>query len=177
MSKRTPGPWEVDSFRIAGPDGATVAWLPHSEGSFPNKPENAHLIAAAPELLQELLNIAHAPTETWDDPSEFEAWAKSRARAAIAKASAAPLPTSEEVQPQYLYGLRNPLLALPAAQGIAKLPPEAKAVLRTLLLDLSRDARQRAEYSWRSSKAPMAVYWKAIAVYARHIAALLKETP
>lgn len=73
--------------------------------------------------------------------------------------------------------VRNPLLTLPAAQSIASLPPEAKAALRNLLLDLSRDARQRAEYSWRSSKAPMAAYWKAVSVYARHTAALLKETP
>lgn len=72
--------------------------------------------------------------------------------------------------------VRNPMLALPAARAIAELPPESRLALRILLLDLSRDARRRAEYSWRSSKAPMAVYWKAIAVYARYIAALLKES-
>lgn len=38
------------------------------------------------ELLDELRNIANADTVEWDDRSEFEAWAKSRARAAIAKA-------------------------------------------------------------------------------------------
>jgi len=51
-----------------------------------DQPDN-HLIAAAPDLLQELKNIANADTAEWDDPTEFEAWAKNRARAAIAKAA------------------------------------------------------------------------------------------
>ena len=33
-----------------------------------------------------------------------------------------------------------------------------------------RDAAQRAQKSWRTHKAPMALYWKAVSVYARHIA-------
>lgn len=45
-----------------------------------------HLIAAAPELLEALRNIANADTVAWDDKTEYEAWAKNRARAAIAKA-------------------------------------------------------------------------------------------
>lgn len=40
------------------------------------------------ELLQGLRYIANADTVEWDDPSEFEAWAKSRARAAIEKVEA-----------------------------------------------------------------------------------------
>ena len=68
---------------------------------------------------------------------------------------------------------RNPLLKLPAAARIAGLPPEARWALRDLLLDLSKDARARAAESWRRHKAPMAVYWKAVAVYARHVARLL----
>lgn len=44
-------------------------------------------ITAAPELLAELQNIANANTCDWDDPSDFKAWAQSRARAAIAKAT------------------------------------------------------------------------------------------
>ena len=39
------------------------------------------------ELLGELRNIANADTVKWDDRSEFEAWAKNRARAAINKAT------------------------------------------------------------------------------------------
>ncbi|MFM0044058.1 hypothetical protein [Paraburkholderia sediminicola] len=36
-------------------------------------------------LEQELRNIANADTVAWDDPSEFEAWAKSRARHTLGK--------------------------------------------------------------------------------------------
>lgn len=54
---------------------------------FPHVDANARLIAAAPELLAELQNIANANTSDWDDPSDFKAWAQSRARAAIAKAT------------------------------------------------------------------------------------------
>lgn len=65
--------------------------------------------------------------------------------------------------------VRNPLLALPAARLILALPPEARQALAALLSDLSVDARYRAERSWRQSKAPMAAYWKAVSVYARHL--------
>lgn len=43
--------------------------------------------AKVPDLLQELINIANADTPAWDDRTQFEAWAKNRARAAIAKAT------------------------------------------------------------------------------------------
>ena len=43
--------------------------------------------SSSQDLLQELANIANADTEEWDDRTEFEAWAKSRARSAIAKAT------------------------------------------------------------------------------------------
>lgn len=51
---------------------------------------DARLIAAAPDLLQELQNIANAKPSTWDEEmrDQFQAWAQSRARAAIAKATA-----------------------------------------------------------------------------------------
>jgi len=68
--------------------------------------------------------------------------------------------------------IHNPLLALPAAGAIAALPPEARAALRAVLLDLRNDARARAEKCWRTHKAPMAAYWKAVAVYANHTARL-----
>lgn len=64
--------------------------------------------------------------------------------------------------------VRNPLVALPAARAIAGLPPEARAALRDLLREISADARVRAEKCWRTHKAPMAAYWKAVAVYANH---------
>jgi ABC-type transporter Mla subunit MlaD len=37
------------------------------------------------ELEQELRNIANADTVEWDDPTQFEAWAKSRARHTLGK--------------------------------------------------------------------------------------------
>lgn len=64
---------------------------------------------------------------------------------------------------------RNPLLALPSAGRLAGLPPEAKEALRALLLDIRVDAAERAQICWRRHKAPMAVYWKAVSVYAGHI--------
>lgn len=69
---------------------------------------------------------------------------------------------------------RNPLLQLPAAQRFSDLPTEARGMLRALLMDLSADARARAQYCWSRHKAPMAVYWKAVSVYARHIARFLR---
>jgi hypothetical protein len=66
--------------------------------------------------------------------------------------------------------VRNPILALPAAKALQSLPLETRAVIRALLLNIQADARQRAEKCWRTHKAPMAVYWKAVGVYAGHIA-------
>lgn len=63
---------------------------------------------------------------------------------------------------------RNPLLALPSARAMRALPPEARDALAALLADISSDARARANESWRKHKGPMAAYWKAVAVYARH---------
>ena len=105
-TKHTPGPWALETV-------PTTCGVCHKVGPFPgkrpvdkpryaclyadypskgNQPDdeleaNARLIAAAPDLLQELKNIANADTVEWDDPTEFEAWAKNRARAAIAKAT------------------------------------------------------------------------------------------
>jgi hypothetical protein len=70
--------------------------------------------------------------------------------------------------------VRNPVLALPAAARIAELSPLHKATLRGLMLDIAADARQRANECWRRHKAPMAAYWKAVSVYAGHIARVLK---
>ena len=71
--------------------------------------------------------------------------------------------------------VRNPLLALPSAKQIAALPAEAKRALRALLLDIRRDAQARAEKCWRQHKAPMAAYWKAVAVYAGHTARIARD--
>lgn len=64
--------------------------------------------------------------------------------------------------------VRNPLVRMAAALEIASLPDEARNALGLLLFQISIDARQRAEKCWRTHKAPMAAYWKAVAVYAGH---------
>ena len=69
---------------------------------------------------------------------------------------------------------RNPLLNLPAAVKMQGLPSSSKAMLRELLLELARDCRERADKCWRTHKPPMAAYWKMNAVYAGHLARLLK---
>jgi hypothetical protein len=70
--------------------------------------------------------------------------------------------------------VRNPVLALPAAQRILEADQSVRQLLRSILLDIRDDARQRAAECWRRHKAPMAVYWKAVSVYANHIARVMK---
>jgi hypothetical protein len=70
--------------------------------------------------------------------------------------------------------VRNPLVTLPSAQEIARLPADSRGALRRLLLELQADARVRAEKCWSQHKAPMAAYWKAVAVYAGHTARLAR---
>lgn len=65
--------------------------------------------------------------------------------------------------------VRNPVLALPAARRIADSTPATRILLAELLSDLSKDCRERAQKCWRTHKAPMALYWKVVAVYARHL--------
>ena len=69
--------------------------------------------------------------------------------------------------------VRNPLLALSAMAELQALPPASRAALRALLRDLAKDARARAQKAWRTNKAPMAAYWKTVAVYATHTARAL----
>jgi len=71
--------------------------------------------------------------------------------------------------------VRNPLMRLKAAQGLKSLSPEVRKALRSLLMELRAEANQKAEASWRSRKGPLAVYWRAVAVYAGHIARLLRD--
>lgn len=56
------------------------------------------------------------------------------------------------------------------------LPDDAKEALRAALMDLREDALKRAEYSWRKHKAPMALYWKVVGVYAGHLARTLRPS-
>lgn len=63
-------------------DVAVFRWWQRGQQAANESESNRAVIA---ELLQELRNIANADTFAWDDRTEFEAWAKNRARAAIAK--------------------------------------------------------------------------------------------
>ena len=69
--------------------------------------------------------------------------------------------------------VRNPVLALPAAAKLQALDVDSRAAIRAVLVDLRNDARMRAAECWRRHKAPMACYWKAVSVYANHLARVL----
>lgn len=56
------------------------------------------------------------------------------------------------------------------------LPPPARRALKAALLDLRADALHRAELQWRRHKAPMALYWKVLGVYAGHLARAIPST-
>ena len=55
-----------------------------------------------------------------------------------------------------------------------ELPAPARDALRDALLGLRADALDRAEASWARHKAPMALYWKVVGVYAGHLARALR---
>ncbi len=69
--------------------------------------------------------------------------------------------------------VRNPLLALPAMEALRALPQ--KHLLIALLEEIRAHAREQAEKSWRTHKAPMAFYWKVVSVYVGHIIRALKR--
>ena len=64
----------------------------------------------------------------------------------------------------------NPVLRLESTAKLQQLSAEARAALASVLREIGLDAAIRAEESWRRNKGPMAAYWKAVGVYARHIA-------
>ena len=80
-------PYMAHAF-IEDENGAAVCgvWCPDGNAE---QADRARLLAAAPELLAELENIANANWRTWDEDyrtaGDFVAWAQSRARYAIAK--------------------------------------------------------------------------------------------
>ena len=80
MSKHTPGPWEIKyhpdpCYRyISGPEHialAQVVWRVEEEERSPVCEANAHLIAAAPELL-EMLILARDRIESERRRGEFD---------------------------------------------------------------------------------------------------------
>jgi len=70
--------------------------------------------------------------------------------------------------------VRNPVLLLPATKRLLALPPDVRLAIADVLKDLYRDAKARAERSWRSKKGPMAVYWRCVAVYALRLGRALR---
>lgn len=64
----------------------------------------------------------------------------------------------------------NPVLRLPSARLLKALDEQQKDALIDVLCDIGRDADVKAEESWKRRKGPMAAYWRAVGVYARHIA-------
>ena len=72
--------------------------------------------------------------------------------------------------------VRNPMLSLPAMERLLALDAASKEALRAVLKDVASDARLRADKCWKTHKAPMAAYWKAVAVYAGHTARALRAT-
>ena len=91
MEQMTPGPWEIGYGGQEGDDYAVIT-SPHATRAICNlepgdyRPENARLIATAPDLLETLQWIAdHGDTTDGWRPA-FHAM-RSAARAAIAKAT------------------------------------------------------------------------------------------
>lgn len=70
--------------------------------------------------------------------------------------------------------VRNPVVGLPGFKMLTALPYDARQALKMLLRDIAKDAAARAQKSWTTHKAPMALYWKAVSVYAGHIARAIK---
>jgi hypothetical protein len=60
------------------------------------------------------------------------------------------------------------------AETFNALPVDSKKALKAALNELSKDARKRSSYSWNKHKAPMALYWKVVSVYAGHILRSIK---
>lgn len=63
----------------------------------------------------------------------------------------------------------NPVLSLPSVKRLETLSPETREVLACILVDLTKDARSRAQQSWLKNKGPMAAYWKAVGAYSNHL--------
>ena len=56
-----------------------------------------------------------------------------------------------------------------------QLPVSARMALKKALEDLRRDALAKANHCWKKHKAPMALYWKVVGVYAGHLSKSIKQ--
>lgn len=70
--------------------------------------------------------------------------------------------------------VRLPLMELPPAMRLLALPDQARGPLRALLIALRAAAHLKAQHCWATRKAPLAGYWRAVALYAGLVARLLR---
>lgn len=69
---------------------------------------------------------------------------------------------------------KNPLLRDPEiVRRFQALPDDSREALKEFLSWLYGHSRREAERCWRTSKAPMAVYWKAVSAWSFHIMRIL----
>lgn len=71
--------------------------------------------------------------------------------------------------------IHNPILRLPAARLLAELPPDARHAVKAILMQLRQEAAVKAQTEWRRNKGMTAAYWKAVSIYAGHIARLCRD--
>ena len=82
MSKHTPGPWKVSGNSILAPWGEEIAFMAEVDGDVKSEQSaNAHLIAAAPEMLESLQALAFRAVMQPEDE-----WVLKKALEVIAKA-------------------------------------------------------------------------------------------
>ena len=70
--------------------------------------------------------------------------------------------------------VRNPALKLPSIAKLQALDEDTRGILVDILRELQLQSRDTAEKCWKTHKAPMAAYWKAVSVYAGHIARAIR---
>ena len=95
----TPGPWKIvprtsqKGILMVESQHGLIACMESSKTrpvTYEKAEANAQLIAAAPDLLQALANIANCNMSNWSEEfrsgDDFRIWAQTRARVAIVKA-------------------------------------------------------------------------------------------
>jgi hypothetical protein len=69
--------------------------------------------------------------------------------------------------------VRNPVLALPAALELQRLPRSQRLIIKRLLRELKAQCREQERRAYSQRKGPMVSYWMAAGTYAGHAAAVL----
>lgn len=71
--------------------------------------------------------------------------------------------------------MKNPILSDPEiVSAFNSLDTESRKALKSFCAWLYEHSKKKADESWAKSKAPMAVYWKAVAAWAYHIKGAIK---